>query len=209
MMKIAEEKSPSDGLMSALRRTAYFPTLLLIVVLMGAVVSCSGSREERKSEAQASEAEASEAQAGEAEAVEPQAKADDPCQQTPDVVEYFDSMGFDQNLSVSLKCNHPEVTVKFPLSVNIYRIPDRVDKWFYMVGKYEGAAKPEIENEGRRSLLGEAISLVIGVYDVIKEKVIYSSAKNYNATIYYKEGTGTVTRVVFTRKPDKESPPEK
>ena len=191
-MKIVKEKSPSDSLMSAFHRTAYFPTLLLIVVLLGAVVSCSGSKEEVKRNE-----------------CETASDIENPCQQVPDAVEYFDSIGFDKNLSVSLNCNHPEITVKFPLPVSIYRIPERIDKWFYMVGKYEGTAKPEIEDEGKRTLVGDVISLVIGVYDVVKEKVIYNSAKNYNATIYYKEGIGTVTRVVFTLKPVKETPPEK
>jgi len=190
-MKIVRKKICSGGLMSAIHRIVYFPMLLLIVGLLATIVSCSGSKEEIKRDE-----------------AEPETNVEDPCRQIPDVVEYFDSIGFDRNLSVSLKCKQPEVTVKFPLPISIYNIPKRVDKWFYMVGKYEGTAKPEIENEGKRTLVGEVISLVVGVCDVIKEKVIYESVENYNATIYYKEGNGIVTRVVFTLKPVKETRPE-
>jgi hypothetical protein len=118
-----------------------------------------------------------------------------------DTVEYFDSMSFDRNLSMSLKSDLPEVTVTFPLDVNIYRIPDRIDKWFYMIGKYEGTVKPEAEGEGTRDLFSGSLSLAVKAYDMIKEKIIYSPAEKYDAKIYYKKDSGTVTKVIFTRRP--------
>lgn len=118
-----------------------------------------------------------------------------------DSVEYFDSLSFDRNLSIALKSDLPEVTVTFPLNVNIYRIPDRVDKWFYMIGTYEGTVKPEAVGEGTRDLFGGGIELAVKAYDMIKEKIIYSPAEYYDAKIYYQKDNGTVTKVVFTRKP--------
>ena len=118
-----------------------------------------------------------------------------------DNVEYFDSMSFDRNLSISLKSDLPEVTVTFPLDVNIYRIPDRIDKWFYMIGTYEGTVKPEAEGDGTRDLFSGGISLAVKAYDMIKEKIIYSPVEHYDAKIYYQKESGTVTKVVFTRRP--------
>ena len=44
-------------------------------------------------------------------------------------------------------------------------------------------------------------SLIKGIYAKIKEKLLYSPAKNYNATVYYEPRTGNVTKVMFLKKP--------
>ena len=77
-----------------------------------------------------------------------------------------------------------------------------------MVEKHEGAVelKPESGSKSERGayaergLIGEAISLVVRGYTFMKEKAIYSPVKDYDAVVYYKPGTGTITKVIFTRK---------
>lgn len=125
-------------------------------------------------------------------------------------IQFFDSGSFDRKLSLALRKSPETITATFPAAVTTNNIPNRLDKWFFMVEKNEGAVKLEPESgpktdteEGgftKRGLIGEAISLVVGAYNFIKEKAIYSPVKDYDAVVYYKPGTGTITKVVFTRR---------
>jgi len=126
-------------------------------------------------------------------------------------IEFFDSGSFDRKLSVSLRKAPQTIMAKFPATVTTNNIPERLDKWFFMVEKYEGAVRlePEKGELAERGILEEAISLVIGAYNFMKEKAIYSPVKDYDAVVYYKPGTGTITKVVFTRRPAETEPEPK
>ncbi len=174
-MSVRNRKTGSDHSVYSCYRVQTFLNLLLIFSILFTVASCSVSKK---------------------------TAADEPLpRNVSDKVEYFDSVSFDRNLSIALKSDLPEVTVTFPLTVNIYRIPDRIDKWFYMIGKYEGTVRPEAEGDGTRDLFGESLSLAVKAYDLIKEKIVYNPAEHYDAKICYQKESGTITKVVFTRRP--------
>lgn len=115
-------------------------------------------------------------------------------------VEFFDSGSFDRKLSNALNADPPTVTVTFPAPITVNGIPERLDKWLAMVEKYGGTVELKPEDDGTRGLISEIISLIVGIYEAIKEKMIYEPVGDYNATVFYKKGEGTITRVVFDRK---------
>jgi len=117
-------------------------------------------------------------------------------------LQFFDSGSFDRKLASELKGGPPAITIGFPASVNINKIPERLDKWFYMLEKYNGTVNLEPDSEyAERGLIAEAIGLVIGTYDYVKEKITYGPIQNYNATVYYEQGSGKITKVIFNHRP--------
>jgi hypothetical protein len=130
-----------------------------------------------------------------------QALADESKKDETPVVEFFDSSSFDRHLSKALRETPPQVKVIFPVSFTVNDIPDRLDKWFNQVEEYGGTVKLEAEDTPEtRGVVGAIIDLIIGVYQLAKDKILYGPAKNYNAVIYYEKKEGHVTRVIFTRK---------
>lgn len=122
-----------------------------------------------------------------------------------DKVEFFDSESFDRKLSSALKADLPSVTVLFPAAITLNSIPRRLDHWFSKVEEYEGEVKLVPVSDTDKGIFSEIMSLLVSVYDYLKDKVIYHPVKEYNADIYYKKNTGIVTKVVFERKPDSEN----
>ncbi len=120
----------------------------------------------------------------------------------PNELKFIDSGTFDRKLSMALRKVPQTFTTTFVGTVTTNHIPERLDKWFSMVEKHGGTVdvEPEKEELAKRGLIGEAISLVVGAYNFMKEKAIYSPVQRYNVTIFYKKGTGEITRVVFNRK---------
>jgi hypothetical protein len=118
-------------------------------------------------------------------------------------IEFYDSAVFDEKLGQALTDNAPVVEVKTisPFSVN--QIPQRLDVWLSAaVHEYGGKVetKPDPAYPQSKAIIGEIIDLVVSVYDAVKKKTTYGAAENYNLTVYYKPGTGTVTKMVFTHK---------
>ena len=84
-----------------------------------------------------------------------------------------------------------------PFSVN--EIPDRLDKWLYVVqesGGHVTSVKQDVDPQ--RGLISEGIDLVLLVVDYVVEKRTYSPAAQYDATVYHDED-GLVRRVTFTK----------
>jgi len=119
-------------------------------------------------------------------------------------INFFDSSSFDSKLSSSLRSKQPGVTTHFLSPVDINNIPKRMDKWFSMVEEYGGTIELEPEGPQPKGLISELISLAIGTYDMVKEKVTYEPVKQYNAKIIYDATTGIISRIVFKQKPDEE-----
>jgi len=119
-------------------------------------------------------------------------------------VQFFDSDIFDESLSSSLGSGGSEITAKIPdESVRITeKFPKRLDKWLYMVKTNKGAVRIEAEPASgqEKGMPGFVGDILTGIYDAIREMILYAPAKNYNATLYYEKKTGQVTRVVFTKK---------
>lgn len=117
-------------------------------------------------------------------------------------VEFFDSESFDRQLSSSLKADLAEVTILFPAAITLNSVPQRLDHWFSKVEEYGGSVKLIPVSDTDKGIISEILSLLVSVYDYLKDKAIYHPVKEYNAFIFYKKNTGIVTKVVFERKPD-------
>lgn len=122
---------------------------------------------------------------------------------TESSIKYSDLDGFDRSLSQALKQSAPGVTVQFVAPTTVNEIPTRMDKWLAMVEKYGGKVEAAPDPDftiASRGLITDVVSLVIGAYNLAKEKILYGPSKEYNAIVYYDQGTGRITRVVFSRK---------
>lgn len=118
-------------------------------------------------------------------------------------VEFFDSAVFDEKLGEALTANSSVVEVKTISPMNVNQIPKRLDVWMSAaVHEYGGKVetKPDPAYPQSKAIIGEVIDLVISIYDAVKKETTYGAAENYNLTVYYKPGTGTVTKMVFTHK---------
>ena len=113
---------------------------------------------------------------------------------------FLDSTIFDKQLSRALSSKESTVKVTFPIAFTTNEIPERIDKWLVAIQDYEGTIDVQPE-QVERGLLDDFVkSLINGIYERIKEKLLYSPAKNYNATVFYEPRTGNVTRVMFLKK---------
>jgi hypothetical protein len=124
------------------------------------------------------------------------AKADQP-------VEFFDSDMFDWHLSEALSAGQTAVEVKPAAPFTLNEIPKRMDIWLSAaVHEYGGKVetKPDPAYPQSKAIIGEIVDLVVQLYGAVKKNTMYSPAENYNLTVYYKPGTGTVTKMVFTHK---------
>lgn len=110
---------------------------------------------------------------------------------------FVDAEMFDRKLSDTLSARPASVELRFPVAVNMRKLPERLDKWFSAIEKTGGVveAKPVAEHRG---ILGDLISLAIKLYDLLTARDLYAPAKDYNATVYYKRSNGEVVRVVFS-----------
>jgi len=117
-------------------------------------------------------------------------------------LDYFDSEVFDFKLTNALNNETKQVKLVILSPFNINNIPKRLDKWLSAVNQYQGAVDLQIDPDYPRSkgLLTEALDLIIMSYDAIKETFVYGAAENFNATVFYKDGEGTVTKVIFIYK---------
>ena len=120
-------------------------------------------------------------------------------------VDFFDVYSFDKQLSSNLREGPLTVDVylKAPASVN--DIPERLGKWLTMVDKYGGAVEVRNESDAqtRGFVTGGAslvVGAVVGLYQVVRDRALYSPVKGYNAIVFYKGSDGMMTRVMFTRK---------
>jgi hypothetical protein len=107
---------------------------------------------------------------------------------------------FDRKLSQTLAAKPDSVVVVFPAPVNMKKIPERLDEWFSAVekggGKIDTVAVPETE----RGVLSLLFDLAVKVFELLNKTSLFDPAKAYDATVYYKSPSGTLVKVVFTRR---------
>lgn len=121
-------------------------------------------------------------------------------------IQFVDSRLFDDELQSALARGYDQVTVRFAGSdVTLNRIPERIDHWLYLVSKrYDGTVDVEVDPEvagGRGIGVGSVVSLAVGAYSSLMERIYYRPARNYNIIVYHAPGDARVTRVVFARRP--------
>ena len=120
-------------------------------------------------------------------------------------VDFFDAYSFDKRLSSNLKEGPSTVDVYLRAPATVNAIPERLGKWLTMVDKYGGTV--EARNESDAQLRGVATSgaslvvgAVVGLYQAIRSRALYSPVKAYNAIVFYNGSDGVMTRIEFTRK---------
>ncbi len=148
---------------------------LLLIALTGAVLSCAGTDG-------------------------PVAKDLAPGESAPSELDFFDSSRFDSRLSDSLKIGHDQVTTRMIGKVSVNAIPERIDKWFFMIEKHGGTVELQATGPEGRGLFTDLISLTVGAYNAVKEKMLYDPASEYNARVFYDPETAMIERVVFVEK---------
>lgn len=135
------------------------------------------------------------------------------CKDLESDLNYYDSATFDSRLSRSLSCKPDKIKINIPTPEYTRAIPKRLDNWLAAVDESGGEVKvvkdPNRESEyAVKSFDG---GLIVGIlfdmveiakiaYQAIEDRVLYGPAKGYDATIYYEDGTGMITEVVFSRK---------
>jgi len=129
------------------------------------------------------------------------ADANNKQQPTGTALDLYDSITFDIKLSSTLAAKPPAVTVKLIAPFTANNIPERIDKWLDSVRKHGGIVelKPDPDYPASRDF-GLILGLLNKAYDLAKETLIYSHARNYNVDVLYKPRSGEVTRFVFTLK---------
>lgn len=118
-------------------------------------------------------------------------------------MEFIDSKNFDKKFSYALDSDLPTVTLNFPAPTTLNNIPKRLDKWFCMVENYGGnvSVVPVGGQEKTRGIVTEIISIIVGSYSLIKDKLMYKPVEDYDVTIYYQPRTGNISEVLFTQRP--------
>lgn len=119
-------------------------------------------------------------------------------------IDFVDLNSFDETLSARLRENRSEVTVTFEALTTINDIPERLRKWLTMVEKYDGNVEFQEDSDYQTRGIPGIFSIAAGafflVYKAISNKILYSPAKDYNATVRYIGGSGRITKVVFLHK---------
>jgi hypothetical protein len=115
-------------------------------------------------------------------------------------VQFLDSRTFDSNLSDALG-NQPWrviVTPVAPFSVN--EIPERLDKWLYVVQDSGGTVLVQEEPEEIvRGGIAGGLGVAIEIAKYVIEKREFGKARNYNVTLLH-DMDGQVQMVTFERR---------
>ncbi len=111
---------------------------------------------------------------------------------------FTDTDVFDNNLSESMSVNSDTITVTMLAPVSINQMPNRLNKWLSAVNSRGGQVEfyPKIESKSPIWLLG----FLPMAYRFLRNELLYGSASDYNAKIFYKPESGTVEKVVFVKK---------
>ena len=125
----------------------------------------------------------------------------------PAEVAFVDSKIFDDQLKASLTAGHEQVEVVFRgTDATVNNLPERISVWLETVTKREGArvvVLPDPDQPQGRGIESIALALVMGAYSLVHDATYYWPARSYDATVYYLDGPGTLTRIVFKRAPER------
>ena len=118
-----------------------------------------------------------------------------------EIVHFLNSKLFDESLSELFSKKEKQVVVEFSTPVTTAELPERIDQWLYAVKDGGGQIKVEQDPDRvSRGVVTEIISVVVGIYEYVSEKVTFSNAEEYDAKVYYDGGSGQITRVLFDRR---------
>lgn len=127
--------------------------------------------------------------------------------ESEDVV-FIDTETFDKSLSNQMSEGIDSIEVASASSFKMDEIPERLSKWLNKVVDYKGTLdvdpKPEKQAQSIDWLITALPTVYAIVYDYVGEKMMYSPAKYYDATIFYNPNTLLVEKVVFTQKPQED-----
>jgi hypothetical protein len=119
-------------------------------------------------------------------------------------VNFFDVSSFDSKLSSTLRHDPQTLHVHLQAPATVNAIPERLGKWLSMVEKYHGTVHLQEDPDYQSRSFPGAISIVVSAfltaYKAIENSLLYGPVKDYNATVFYMRGSGTITKVVFARK---------
>ncbi len=122
-------------------------------------------------------------------------------EELPAGIQFLDSDSFDTALSAFLKDEKAEVEVTMLARVTLNEVPERLDAWLFHVKDHYGGAVELVPEEGAFAGRGPAVAagltLAIKAYGMMRERLLYSPAQNYDALVYYEPVDGRMTRVVF------------
>ena len=116
---------------------------------------------------------------------------------------FVDTRVFDDHLRASLGADLPQVEVFFRgTDATVNHIPERVNVWLQTIAKRDGGkvdVLPDPNQPQARAVEGIALSFMIGAYNLLHDAAYYWPAREYDAAVYYLDGPGTLTRIVFKR----------
>lgn len=115
-------------------------------------------------------------------------------------IDFLDTMSFDQDLSNALTAQPPEVRVVPLAPVNLNAMPERLDKWLSAIRQSGGAVRAQAAKGNGRGILGAGIDVVVALFDLGRERVLYAPAAAYDATIQYDKASGTVGEIILARR---------
>lgn len=134
-------------------------------------------------------------------------------------IDFMDSMSFDQDLSNALVAQPPELKVVPLAPVSLNAMPERLDKWLSAIRQSGGSVKAVPSKGGGRGIFGAGIDVVVALFDLGRETVLYAPASGYDATIHYDKASGLVGEILLNRRgfpapspapaPAPEAPPAK
>ena len=117
-------------------------------------------------------------------------------------IDFFNTSTFDHRMSSALRGNPATLTVNLVAPATLNNIPERLGSWVSMVESYEGKIELQDDSKVQTRTFVDPVSLVLAgitVYKAVDNKLMYRPVHAYNATIHY-QGSGNITKVVFTRK---------
>jgi hypothetical protein len=119
-------------------------------------------------------------------------------------IKFVDTSDFDGQLGDRLLEKYAMVVVRPIAPFTVNKIPERLDKWFYAVkqrgGKVELEELPPETLLAKRSVFSFLVDFLIRAFDLIRERVKYDGAQDYDVKIAYRTDTGRVERVTFIRR---------
>ena len=102
-----------------------------------------------------------------------------------EIVHFLNSKLFDESLSELFSKKEKQVVVEFSTPVTTAELPERIDQWLYAVKDGGGQIKVEQDPDRvSRGVVTEIISVVVGIYEYVSEKVTFSNAEEYDAKVY-------------------------
>lgn len=114
---------------------------------------------------------------------------------------FMDSAIFDKNLSRAMRAEEEEIEVLGLVKFTPNNIPERLDKWFYVIDENGGEVEAVRLSPRNQGIFGEIIiHIIIRAYENIRQKILYGPAKNYNATLYCRPDEGAVEKIIFSHK---------